>query len=101
MSSAPLFVRHSRSRDKTGRVVRAGIVSYMADEHVSECLLTVDSFTSYASLHRDLRTLEMAMKRVPGRVACANRELVYCTIYFAWGRSIRGKEQDKDLTKSK
>ena len=69
----------------------------MADEHVSECLSTVDSFTSYANLHRDLRTLEMAMKRV----ACANRELVYCTIHFAWGRSIRGNEQDKDLTKSK
>ena len=98
MSSAPLFVRHSRSRDKTGGSLgRVLLVIWQ----MNMCLLTVDSFTSYANLHRDLRTLEMAMKRVPGCVACANRELVYCTIHFAWGRSIRGKEQDKDLTKSK
>lgn len=58
-----------------------------------------DCFSSYTSLsenikqyevekcvqltHRDSRTLEMAKKRVPGRVACANKDLVYYTIHFA------------------
>ena len=79
-----------------------------------------DSFTSYKSLHekikqyeaercvqfthRDSRTLEMAKKRVPGRVAGANKELVYYTIHFACvfgGKIIRIKGQGKDHTKSK
>ena len=58
-----------------------------------------ESFTSYKCLqekikqyeaekcvqftHRDSRTLETAKKRVPGRVACANKELVYYTIHYA------------------
>ena len=75
----------------------------MAAEHVSErdpvSFNVGDSFPSYANLkdkikqyeverfvqltHRDSRTLEMAKKRVPGRVACADKELVYYTIHFA------------------
>ncbi len=58
-----------------------------------------DKFSSYTSLeekikqyekeryvqfaHRDSRTLEMAKKRAPGRVACAKKELVYYTIHYA------------------
>ena len=74
-----------------------------AAEHVSQCdavsFSVGDSFSSYTSLkerikqyeversvqftYRDSRTLEIAKKRVPVRVACARRELVYYTIHFA------------------
>ena len=34
-------------------------------------------------IHRDSRTLEMAKKRVPKRVALAKSDLVYYNIHFA------------------